>query len=95
MYIPRWVARLMAQERARTTGVTKPVKPFCPAGLENVTLVDISKKPNYIACANYERARGISELPSREHCPTCRYNTDYIRRLADEELANNIASVIK
>ena len=92
MYIPRWIGRLMAQERARTTGVAKPIEPFCPAGLENIEIVHISKKPSYIACANYERVRGISEIPSRECCPGCRYNTDNIRRLADEKLSASLAS---
>jgi len=47
-----------------------------------------------VACAKYERKRG-SEMPDRHECPKCPYNTDTIRKNADERLNNSISSFLK
>ena len=64
--------------------------PECPANLSKIVLVSIKCQTNYTACTNYERARGISEMPSVEHCPSCPYNTDNIRKKADERLQKSV-----
>jgi ssDNA-binding Zn-finger/Zn-ribbon topoisomerase 1 len=66
----------------------------CPAELSNIVLVSIKGQTNYIACTNYERARGISDMPSAEYCPTCQYNTDNVRKKADERLEKSVADFV-
>ena len=95
MYIPRWVHRLMVEERVRTR-IPPPRKGYsCPVGLvDSSDIVVISKHPLIVACAKYERKRG-SEMPDRHECPKCPYNTDTIRKNADERLNNSISSFLK
>lgn len=95
MYIPRWVHRLMVEERVRTR-ILPPRKGYsCPVGLvDSSDFVLVSRNPLTVACAEYERKRG-SDMPSKEQCPNCPYNTDKIRKNADERLNNAISSFLK
>lgn len=52
----------------------------CPARISGVRIVKLKSEISDLACANYEATRGISEMPSAEYCPNCRYNTDNIRK---------------
>ncbi len=93
--VPRWIYRLMVQERVRTR--------MPPSRLDSATcvadlLVVFDEIPynsgKRVVCVNYEKARGVSKMPSTKYCPTCPYNTDNLRREADRKLADSIATAL-
>ena len=94
MGIPKWIFRLMAQDRARTRIIS--IAPLCPAELEKIVFVKVpfGKEPR-TACANYDATRSVTEVPSPTYCPTCRYNTNNLRKEADEKLVRTLTGYVE
>lgn len=59
----------------------------CPAKLEKIEFSIVPyEHQKRVVCRSYEMTRGVSKVPSEEFCRMCRYNTDNLRREADERL---------